>query len=203
MPAVNMSAAMPDWLNEAETIPVGALSFQQRIVQISKMGTGLKVSDEVQRYVSLNILSRYLSDVGIQMGLGLDTLAVQTLINGDVGTLSAACPVIGVDSTADGITYKDMVRAWLRMGQIGRMPQSILSNEEAALEILLLPEFKGGDFGTRLADIRTDGAIPDRQNYLIHGAMPAGNIIGLIDSRNALMKLNATGMLVESERIFR
>lgn len=201
MPAVNMSAAMPDWLGETETIPVGALSFQERTVKISKLGTGLKISDEVQRYVPLNILSVYLQDVGVQLGLGLDTLAINTLVNGDGGTGSQAAPVIGVESTTDGITYFDLLRVWIRLATLGRRTQLILSQEAAALKLLNLPEFKGGDFNNILVDTSLRNVIPRFQGYLIQGAFPGGDKVGIIDNTKSLIKLNATQMLVESERI--
>ena len=43
--------------------------------------------------------------------------------------------------------------------------------------------------------------VPQTQEHFIHGAMPANKKIGLYDRNGALIKLNATGLLVESQRI--
>lgn len=206
MPHVNMSNARMEILNEAETIPVGNLSFGQKTVKIHKMGTGLKITDEVLRYVSLNVLSIYLQDAGVKLGLGMDVMALDVLINGDEGQGNAA-PVIGVATAANGITYRDILRAWIRMGRLGRTPQGMISDEDAALNILEMAEFKGANYNDKKQNINLRTPIPANQAYLIHGNMPGNGgtptneKLGLYDSTRALLKLDATGIIVESERI--
>lgn len=148
LPYINMSDAMPKKLGETETFPTGTVSFGHKTVGLQKLGTGLKITDEIQQYVSLNLLSLYLEDVGVKLGLALDALMIDVLINGD-GNGNAA-PVIGVGTVGD-FAYEDLLRAWIRMGLLGRLPQGIISNEAPALEILSLPEFKG--YGTGLGPI--------------------------------------------------
>lgn len=201
LPSINMSDATPEVIGETETIPVGTVSFDERDVKLKKLGTGIKVSDEVQKYVSLNILSLYLQDAGVKLGLGMDTMAIDVLINGDGGTGSYAAPVIGVKSTTDGITYYDLLRAWIRMGRLGRTPSTMLSNENAALKILQMAEFKGANYNNKKQNINIKTPIPQSQDYLVHGAMPSAEILGLLDNSMALLKLNATALQVESARI--
>lgn len=201
MPQINMSDATPEVVNETETIPVGTVSFNEKTVKLKKIGTGLKISDEVQKYVSLNILSLYLQDAGVKMGLGMDTMAVDVLLNGDGGSDNFSAPVIGVESTTPGITYADMLRVWLRMGRLGRQPSTMLSDESAALKILQFDEFKGANYNNVKQNINIKTPIPQSQDYLIHGAMPDGDKLGFLDNTAALIKLNATGLLVESQRI--
>lgn len=202
LPSINMSDATPEIVNEGETIPVGTVSFGEKDVKLNKMGIGLQLSDEVQKYVSLNILSLFLQDAGVKLGLGLDAMAIDVLLNGDNGSDDYAAPVIGVD-TGTTIAYKDMLRAWLRMGRLGRTPSGMVSGEEAALDILLLDEFKGWSPNTnqthKTLNVRTP--IPQTQDYLLHGAMPTGQKLLLIDNTSAMIKLNATALQVESERI--
>lgn len=207
MPQINMSAAAMGRVNEAETIPVGSLSFNEKTVRIHKIGTGLKVTDEVSKYVSLAVLSIYLQDAGVKLGLGLDAMAIDVLVNGDDGHSNSA-PVIGVSDTTKGIQYVDILRAWIRMGRIGRLPQGMLSEEEAALHILEMAEFKGANYNNTKQNINLRTPIPANQSYLIHGNMPSptGNDpkkgkLGLYDNTAALLKLNASGLMVESERI--
>lgn len=201
MPYINMSDATPEYLNEGETIPVGSTSFQERDVKIQKLGTGLKISDEVQKYVSLNILSLYLQDVGVKMGLGLDTLAIDSLINGDDSAATFSAPVVGVSNPALGVQYIDLLRSWIRMGRLGKMPNGLISNEDEALVILQMAEFKGANYNNTKQNINLKTPIPQSAEYLIHGAMPSGNKIAMYDAKSALIKLNATGLLVESARI--
>lgn len=203
LPHINMSDATPEILNETETIPVGSVSFGEKDIKLKKLGTGLQVSDEVQKYVSLNILSLYLQDAGVKLGLGMDTMAIDTLLNGDNGSINYAAPVVG---TANGggsgtVAYYDLLRAWIRMGRLGRLPSAMLSNEDAAIDILQLNEFKGSNYNNKKQNINIKTPIPQSQDYLVHGAMPSGQRIALIDNSAALLKLNATALLVESERI--
>lgn len=206
MPQINMSAAAMSTVNEAETIPVGSLSFGEKTVKIKKVGTGLKISDEVLKYVPLNVLSIFLQDAGVKLGLGLDTMAIDVLVNGDEGGNNAAS-VIGVADPNAGITYKDILRVWIRMGRLGRLPQGMISDEDAAMVILETAEFKGANYNNTKARIDLKTPIPATQNYLIHGNMPGNGgtpkdeKLGFYDRTAALLKLNASGLMVESERI--
>jgi len=201
LPHINMSDATPERVGETETIPVGSVSFGEKDVKLHKIGTGLTISDEVQKYVSLNILSLYLQDAGVKLGLGMDTMAIDTLLNGDNGSSNYAAPVIGIEGGAGDIAYFDLLRAWIRMGRLGRLPSAMLSDEGAALTILQLDEFKGKNYNNKKQNINIKTPIPQSQDYLIHGAMPSGQRLGLIDSSSALMKMNSTALLVENERI--
>lgn len=201
MPHINMSDAMPKKIGEAETIPTGTVSFGQKTVKLTKVGTGLKITDEVRQYVSLNILSLYLQDIGVQTNLALDTMLIDVLINGDQADSSEAAAVVGVANTTTGLQYIDILRAWIRMGRIGRLPNAILSDEAMALEVLEMSEFKGfsGQSTTQRLVLKTP--VPQSQNYFVHGAMPDTNKIMLIDGSSAAIKLNASALRVESERI--
>ncbi len=200
MPHINLADAMPKKLNEAESIPVGTTTFGQKTVKLQKIGTGIKITDEVQQYVSLNMLSLYLQDLGVKLGQGLDSMAIDVLINGDQADGSEAAAIIGVQ-TPNTLAYIDMLRAWIRMGRLGKMPSGLLSNEDIALEVLQLAEFKALPGKATLQNINIQTPVPASQNFWIHGAMPASNKIMLIDTSSALIKLNSQALRVESERI--
>ena len=68
MPFINMSDATPSKVNEAETIPLGDVSFGQKTVSLFKIGKGFKLTDEVKNYVSIDVLGIYLRDFGVQLG---------------------------------------------------------------------------------------------------------------------------------------
>jgi hypothetical protein len=204
MPRIDMSSAMPRKMGEAETFSSGTMSFNQKTVALQKIGMGIKMTDEVRDYVNINVLGIYMQDMGVKMNMAMDTLAISTLINGDGN--GNAIPVVGV-TTATALVYEDLLRVWVRMGLLGRMPQGGVSNENIALEIFKLPEFKGmgnniGNIqGANITKLNVRTPIPASQNFDIHGAMPVNNQLMLIDATAALIKLNSAALRVETERI--
>lgn len=201
MPHINLSNGKMSKLGEGENIPVGNVSFGQKYVKLQKIGTGLKLTDEVVQYVALNLLSLYLQDVGVHMNNALDTLAVDTLINGDQSDNSESAPVIGV-ATAGTLVYRDLMQILIRMNRLGRSPQAMLSDETMFLDIYNLDEFKA--IGAREPlDTRLSGITPMPASlaYLVHGAMPDTNQVMFVDRTSALIKLNAQALTVETDRI--
>ena len=200
MPFVNPSDAAPARVNEAETIPLGDVSFGQKTVRLFKVGKGFKITDEVKNYVSLDVVSLFIRDFGIQLGYALDTLAMDTLINGNQPDGSESAPVIGVDSTTDGITYKDLLRLWIRASRLGRNFQTMIGGEDEALHILDLPEFKVRQSGTPTATLNLKTPVPNNADFYIHPGVPENQVL-LVDPRAALIKLTARQLMLESERI--
>lgn len=201
MPYINLSNAQMSKIGEGETIPVGNVSFGQKFVKLQKIGTGLKLTDEVVQYIALNILSLYLQDVGVHMNLSMDTLAIDTLINGDQADGSEAAPVVGV-ATANTLVYRDLMQVLIRMNRLGRAPQAMLSDETMFMDIYNLDEFKA--IGARepldtMLNVQTP--MPKSLAYWVHGAMPDTNQVMFVDKNAALIKLNAQGLSVETERI--
>lgn len=202
MPQINMSDVPLAEMNEIESTPTGMLSFGQKTVKLTKIGTGIKVTDEVNQYVSLDVLSIFLQDVGVRLGLKMDAMASKVLINGDQADGSTAAATIGVTNTTNGFQYYDLLRAWLRMGRIGRTPSYILSDEGPALDILSLPEFKGFAGQTTVPQqLILDSPIPTVQRYLINGNINSANKIMLIDTTRALIKFTSAALRVEGDRI--
>lgn len=200
MPHINMSDAAPAKVNEAETIPLGDISFGQKSVRLFKIGKGFKMTDEVKNYVSLDVLGIYLRDFGIQLGYAMDTLAMDVAINGNMVDGSESAPVIGVYATADGITYKDLLHIWVRAARMGRNFTTLIGGEDQAIEMLNLPEFKDRQAGTTTATLNVQSPVPNSANFYIHPGTPDNQIM-MIDKSAALIKLNARQLMLESERI--
>lgn len=200
MPSINMSDANPARVNEAETIPLGTVSFGQKTVKLFKIGKGFKLTDEVKNYVSLDVLGIYLRDFGVQLGYAMDSLAMNVLINGNMVNGAESAPVIGVKSTSDGITYKDLLRIWVRGARMGRDFTTIIGGEDQAIELLDLPEFKNRTQGTTQATLNVKSPVPNSADMYIHPGTPANDLL-LIDTKAALMKLTAKQLMLESERI--
>lgn len=200
MPVVNPSDAAPARVNEAETIPLGDVSFGQKSVNLFKVGRGFKITDEVRNYVSLDVMAIFLRDFGVQLGYALDGLALDVLINGNQSDGSESAPVIGVGDTAAGIQYKDLLRIWVRASRLGRNFKTMVGDEEQAIDILDLPEFKNRQSGTTMATLNLKTPVPNSADFYIHPGVPDNELL-LIDPRAALIKLTARQLMLESERI--
>lgn len=208
MPSINQSDATPKRIGEAETIPVGSVSFNEKSVRLHKVGVGLKITDEVRQYVSLNVLSIFLQDVGNKLNLAMDTLLIETLINGDQKDGSNAAAIVGVKDVYDpanalttGLQYYDYLKAAARMGRLGKLPSTIVSNEDAFLHTYMQEAFRGREGAIKDINLNVRTPLPQNMNYDIHGAMPEGNKAMLIDPRSAAIKLNSAALRVESDRI--
>lgn len=201
MPHLNMSDATPARVGEAETIPVGYISYGQKRFSIYKIGKGIKIPYEVTQYSTLNVVKIFLRDFGIKLGHAQDTLAIDCLINGEQVDGSESAPVIGIGDTNVGKVYRDFLKVWIRMSRMGRLPNTILGGETAALETLDLAEFKTRQSsGPTVATINLKTPIPTSMNYFIHGNIPANQEV-IMDPSSTLIKFNAQPLLVESEKI--
>lgn len=199
MPHVNMSDAMPEFVGEAETIPLGTVSYGQKQLTLRKMGRGIKIPYEVRDYVSLNVVSIYLQDFGVKLGLGQDALLVDCLINGEQADGSESAPVVGT-ATGTSLAYKDLVKVWVRMARIGRNPVAMIAGETFAVDMLDLAEFKNRNTGSPDHNLRLKTPIPTTSDLHIHGSVPADQVI-VIDPSSAVIKFNAQPLLVETDKI--
>lgn len=200
MPVVNPSDANPAKVNEAETIPLGTVSFGQKSVNLFKIGKGFKVTDEVRSYVSMDVMSIFLRDFGVQLGYAMDALVMDVLVKGNKADGSESAPVIGVSDTGEGIQYRDLLRVWIRASRLGRQFRTIIGGEDQALNLLDLPEFKLRSSGTTDARLNLKTPVPNSADFYIHGGTPTDEIM-LIDPSAAVIKLTAKQLMLESERI--
>src|SRR6478609_470725 len=200
IPSWNMSDAQPKYVGEGETIQKGALSFGQKNLKLRKIGRGISTTYETINYVTANVIAIFLQDFGVKLNSGIDSLMIDTLINGEQADGSESAPVVGVTTPATFV-YKDLLRVWIRMARIGRTPSAIIGGEAAAIDTLDLAEFKtrqnaGPTFKT--LDLKTP--IPSTAAYYIHGVMPANQQM-VIDRSAAIIKYNAQPLLVEEEKM--
>lgn len=200
MPYINMSDATPAKVNEAETIPLGTISYGQKTVNLFKIGKGIKITDEVKNYVSLDVMAIFLRDFGIQLGYSMDTLAIDCAINGNKLDGSESAPVIGVKDISAGIQYRDLLKIWIRAARMGRNFNNLIGDEDQALDILDLPEFKNRQSGTTQATLNIKTPVPTSANFFIHPGIPDNQIL-MLDKAAAMIKLTAQQLMLESERI--
>lgn len=200
MPYLNMMDAMPKKVAEAETMSMGSFSYGSKQVSIGKFGRGIQLTYEMKQYVSLNLLAMFLQDLGVKMGMGLDSHVIDVLLNGDQADGSESAPVIGVATTST-LAYKDMLKIWVRMSRLGRVPTTMVGGETIAVDMLDMDEFKlRNQLGTTQANLTVKTPVPQSSNLFIHGSMPADQIL-MVDPSAALVKFNARPIMVESEKI--
>lgn len=199
MPYLNMSDAVPRRVGEAETISTGTISYGQKSLEVFKIGRGIKIPYEVLQFVSIDVISIFMQDFGVKLGQALDTLAINTIINGDQTDGSESAPVIGV-TTAAAKVYKDYLRPWVRGSRMGRKYTTIIGGEDEALITLDLPEFKDRASGTTQATLDLKTPVPNKAEYYIHGNIPTDQEI-LLDKKFSLIKFNVIPLNIESEKI--
>ena len=198
MPAINMSDAGPKKVGIAQTISVGEVSFDQKTVKISKIGRGVKVPYEVIQYVSLNLVSLFLQDFGVKLGMGIDTMLISTLLNGDQVSGNDSAAVIGI-TTANSLVYRDLLRLWVRGARLGKVFNAMICGEGSAMDILdLLTTTRL--FGQQRANFTLKTPIPQSSDIYVNGIVPNNQAI-IMDPSNTIIKLNAQPLLVESEKI--
>lgn len=198
MPAINMSEAQPKQLGVGETITTGDVSFDSKSVKIYKYGRGIKLPYEVMQYVAINLVSIYLQDFGVKMATGIDTMLINTLMNGDQANGSDSIATVGV-ATANALVFKDLLKVWVRMARLGKTPSVSIAGENMAIEVLELLT------GTRLlgtprvnVDIKTP--LPQNSSTFVHGGVAANKLI-ILDPSTSVIKLNAQPLLIESEKM--
>lgn len=197
MPQLLRGDAVSARVNEGGQIPMGSMRFGQKYVDTFKIGTGIELTDELILSTSLDIFFLFMQEVGNDMRIGADSLAVDILINGEQANGSESAPVIGVD-TAGSFTYRDIKRLFTRMSRLSQPATRIIAGEEDTIDITGIDKFEGFNGDTRLASIRSIVGVPDQFDMDVY-PLPANQILFLAPDR-AMIKLQFGGMKVERDR---
>jgi len=199
MPNINMSDAAPRYVGEGETIPLGEVSYGSKEFRIYKIGRGIKLTDEVVHYASLNLVSIFMRDFGIKLGHATDVLAIDCILNGEQTDGSESAPVVGT-LNGTSLTYKDLLTIWVRMGRMGRVPSTLIGGEAIAIDTLDLSEFKTPVMGMPRETLVLKSPVPQKTDFYVHGNIPANQAI-ILDPGSSVVKFNGWPLKVESERI--
>ena len=199
VPHINSSDSVPQKMGEAERFKMGRVSYGSKQVGSEKVGIGIEITDEVRNFTSIDLLAVELSDIGRLMAIAETSFMIDVLINGEQASGNYSAPVIGVDNTTNGITYKDLKRVSTRMKNLQRLPQDMLSNEDTELDISLLPEVIGYAGGTTLLGLTPDRADVRSLRTHSHGLMSPDHAM-LIDPKSAIVRLIVRSLLVEDAR---
>lgn len=200
VPYINQMDAAPRYVGEGETIQLSELSYGSKEFKVRKMGRGIKLTDELKKYSSINLVSLFLNDFGIRLGYGLDSLALKVLLNGEQADGSQSAPVVGV-TTVNTLVYKDILKVWLRLTRMGKNPTAMVGGEDMALEILDLAEFKkSNNTAAPEARLNLRTSVPTSSDFFIHSSVPTSQVV-ILDAGTTMAKFNTMPLKVEHERI--
>lgn len=199
MPRIMRGDGMPTRINEGANIPVGSVQFGKKEASVFKVGTGFEITDELINQSSLDMMFIFLENVGVDMSIGADTEAIRVLLNGEQADLSESAPVVGVDNTTNGFTFKDIKRVTTRGRRLKHNYTRLITGEDDGINITGLDRFEGFNGDTRLASINSIIGVPDRLENDVQ-ILPANKIM-FLDPRRAMAKLQFNiGMRVERQR---
>lgn len=189
MPYVKDGDTMPKYLQEGESIPIGSISYGNKTVITTKLGIGIKLTDELMRRSSINFLTIFLRMVGYKIAMASDNFAMFVLVNGEQSGNTEAAYSTGV-TTANSYDYAAIDNALSAMEQARFMPDIAIGKR---------------------AEMNFELSTPERpretvKQYLTKEGLqtmmfPAPNSsVVLIDSQNALMKLTFGTQTFERQR---
>lgn len=197
MPQIKRGDGMPTVVNEGADIPMGSVQFGQKQADTFKIGTGFSLTDELIIESPLDMMFIFLQEVGNDMSIGADVLALDILLNGEQGDGSESAPVVGVDNTGT-ISYKDMKRIFTRMQRMSQPASRIITSEENGIDITGIDKFEGYQGQSRLANIRSIIGVPESFELDTH--VPPANQSIFLDPQRAMVKLQFRGMVTERRR---
>jgi len=197
MPRIERGDGNVTRIAEGGNIPVGSVRFGKKDVKVFKVGTGFVITDELIYESTIDMIAQFLVEVGNDMAIGADVEAMRVLVSGEQADGSESAPVVGV-TTANTFDYKAMKRVFTRMTRLRRPADRLISNEEDGIDITGIDKFEGGQFGTKLADIRSIVGVPERFEMDTH-VLPDNQVL-FLSSAMAMAKLQYRGMTMERQR---
>ena len=201
VPKVDLSDAKMQDTEEAATIEEGSVTYGSKQVTLKNKSTGLKVSYDAIQFNSLSLAQIYFLDVGRILAHTLNNMAIDALVDGDQADLSENAAVVGVEVTANKITWYDLTRIAIRFSLLGRTTTVAIGNETTALDYLNLSEVKNKQFpGAPLLAtmMKTLLTMPES---LYASQRIAANKLLLLDPSMSLVQLTAVPLMVETEKI--
>lgn len=202
MPFLDLSDATLKDSGEGATIEEGSVVYGDKKVNVRKRARAIKTTYEAIEFNNLDLVQLFFEDFGRLLGHTLNGDAVMAIINGDQDDGSEAAPVIGVEDTAKGVQYMDVLKVWARLSMLGRSSTSIIGNETSGIAYLLLPEvLKRDQVGTSIAPVtRIKTPLPTMQDLYLSIKVPGKKLV-FQDSSASLVQLTARPLMVETEKI--
>jgi hypothetical protein len=200
MPRIELSDAALMDTEEAATIEEGTVVYADKDVKITKLGKGIKITDEAIMFNSIDFLSIFFEQVGRKFAAKLNGKAVTVLTNGDQADLSENAAVVGVADTDEGMQYRDILTVWVQLGLIGRMANTLVAGPAMAVDYLDLPPVRDRqNVGSTLLPTNLRVPIPSATD-LFPASQAAADQIILVDPSVTMVQLTAQALKGESER---
>lgn len=189
MPQILRGDGNPTVISEGADIPVGSIAFGQKEVNVFKVGTGFVITDELMQESSLDHMFIFLGEVGNDMAISTDQLALRILLNGEQADGSESAPVIGIDTLGNGLETVDLRRIKTRMNRLGNMlTRAVLSEDDSNLDMNRARPEREEIFIDEYMDVGFDNQ-----------TLPAGQSMYLAANR-AMTKLQYGTMTTERRR---
>ncbi len=192
-PTMKDGDTMVTKLGEGELISMGTVEFDQKDVEVAKVGKGIIFTDDFLFESEVDVVNLFLYKVGVKMAVAEDLYAGYTLVNGDTKDpdIDESAPVIG-SQTIGAYSFRDFKRVINRMGAMGNSPDALISGEEEGLDVSDVAEIQGGNFSTSLLKVAgINSNMPELTHY--HQLMPKDQIM-FLDSMGTMRKLRYRNM---------
>lgn len=186
--------------NEAATIEEGTVIYGDKDVKVSKLAKGIKITDEAVMFNSLDFLAIYFEQLGRRFAARLNGKAVTCLINGDQADLSENAAVVGVADTSEGMTYRDMLYIWTRLGLIGRFGNALVGNVAMTVDYLDLPPVKNrNQIGSALLPTTLHTPVPSSADIWAAPQISDNKLV-VVDPSVTMVQLTAQALKGEAQR---
>lgn len=199
MPRIELSDAQLMDSEEAATIEEGTVVYGDKDVKITKLAKGIKITDEAVMFNSVDFLMLWIEQLGRKFAAKLNGKAVTALVNGEQADLSENAAVVGVEDTDEGVTYRDILNAWVRMGLIGRLGNTLVAGAAMSVNYLDMPAVRERQVGNPLLPTRLRVPVPASTD-LFPASQVADDQIVVVDPTVTMVQLTAQALKGEAER---
>lgn len=133
------------WIDEGEEIPEADATFAQTTLSAYKLGTMIKISNELLNDSAFDLASYIAKRFGVRMGNAEE----RAFITGDgigkpLGLLDDACAQVGVTAaSATSVTFDEVFKLYYSLKSPYRTKASFLCNEALLLQLMLLKDNNG------------------------------------------------------------
>lgn len=133
------------WIDEGEEIPESDTTFSQTMLSAYKLGTMIKISNELLNDSAFDLATYIAQRFGVRMGNAEE----RAFITGDgvgkpLGLLDDACAQMGVTAAAvDKVTFDEIFKLYYSLRAPYRKKAQFLCNESMVLQLMTLKDNNG------------------------------------------------------------
>lgn len=133
------------WIDEGEEIPESDTTFSQTMLSAYKLGTMIKISNELLNDSAFDLATYIAQRFGVRMGNAEE----RAFITGDgvgkpLGLLDDACAQVGVTAAAvDAVTFDEIFKLYYSLKSPYRKKAEFLCNEAMVLQLMTIKDNNG------------------------------------------------------------